>query len=55
MKYYDDEPSDETELEKWNKENSIGQAAGICPKCGSIIFQSTYADFCMCGEQDYSY
>ena len=44
-----------TPLEKWNENNSTGQSCGTCPNCGSTIYQSTYADFCMCGEQDYSY
>jgi len=29
--------------------------AGYCPKCGQPIYQSTYADWCECGESDYSY
>lgn len=45
----------DSEVEKWNNENSTGQSAGTCPKCGSIIYQTTYVDFCMCGEQDYAY
>ena len=44
-----------TPTEEWERENSTGQSAGTCPVCGSLIFQSTYADFCMCGEQDQSY
>lgn len=45
----------ESETDKWNSENSTGQSCGVCPNCGSKIYQSTYADYCMCGEQDQSY
>lgn len=41
--------------EKWEKEHDTGTSAGICPNCGSKIFQSTYTDSCMCGEQDFVY
>jgi len=56
--YEDDdyEPVDNrSELEKWNDENNTGQIAGFCQNCGSRIYQSTYSDFCKCGEQDFSY
>lgn len=42
-----------TPLEEWNEKSN--QSCGICPKCGSKIYQSTYTDYCLCGEQDYSY
>jgi uncharacterized Zn finger protein (UPF0148 family) len=29
--------------------------AGTCPRCGSPIYQSTYNDWCECGESDQSY
>ena len=45
----------ESELDRWNRENNTGYSCGTCPSCGSIIYQSTYADFCKCGEQDYGY
>lgn len=45
----------ESPKEKWEREHDTGMHAGICPRCGSKIFQSTYADSCMCGESDYSY
>ena len=44
-----------TEVKEWNENNSTGQSCGTCSNCGSKIYQSTYADFCMCGEQDTSY
>lgn len=28
---------------------------GTCSNCGGVIHQSTYADWCDCGESDYSY
>jgi hypothetical protein len=43
------------EVDSWDEENSTGQSAGTCPDCGSKIWQSTYADYCMCGNQDYAY
>jgi hypothetical protein len=49
----DEEEDYKTPLEKWNEMSN--QSCGTCPKCGSKIYQSTYADCCMCGEQDYSY
>jgi ribosomal protein S27AE len=51
----DEEPDYKTPLEKWEEEHNTGQSAGTCPKCGSRIFQSTHADSCMCGEQDFAY
>ena len=45
----------ESEVDEWNNENSTSQSCGTCSTCGSKIYQSTYTDFCMCGEQDYSY
>jgi hypothetical protein len=45
----------ESDLDRWNRENNTGYSCGTCPSCGSIIYQSTYADFCKCGEQDYGY
>jgi hypothetical protein len=47
------EPSWKTK--KWESEHSTGQSAGVCKNCGSKIFQSTYTDFCMCGENDTAY
>jgi ribosomal protein S27AE len=41
--------------EQWEKEHDTGTSAGTCPNCGSKIFQSTYTDSCMCGEQDFAY
>lgn len=29
--------------------------SGTCPNCGSPIYSSTYADWCDCGDCDYSY
>lgn len=52
---YEPETRYQSEMERWNAENNTGQSAGTCPNCGSKIYQSTYADFCMCGEQDFSY
>ena len=51
----DYEPEYESEVDRWNAENNTGLSAGTCPNCGSKIYQSTYADFCKCGEQDFSY
>jgi len=45
----------ESEVDKWNRENNTGMSSGVCPNCGSKIYQSTYADFCKCGEQDQGY
>jgi hypothetical protein len=45
----------ETETEKWNRENNTGMNCGTCPRCGSKIYQSTYADFCKCGDSDQGY
>lgn len=45
----------ESEVDEWNDKNSTGQSCGICSSCGSNIYQSTYADYCKCGEQDYAY
>jgi hypothetical protein len=45
----------ESDTEIWDRENNTGTSAGLCPNCGSKIYQSTYADFCKCGEQDFSY
>lgn len=55
MAWEDEEDENLTPLEQWERDNNTGMSAGICPNCGSKIFQSTYADFCKCGEQDYSY
>ena len=44
------------EVEDWNDKNGYGlPCAGICPDCGSNIYQTTYTDYCMCGSQDYVY
>lgn len=43
------------EIEEWEEENNTGQSCGVCPKCGSTIYQATYVDFCMCGAQDQVY
>ena len=45
----------ESDVDRWNRENCTGYECGVCPNCGGKIYQSTYADFCKCGEQDYSY
>lgn len=52
---YEQEEKFESDVDRWNRENNTGQSAGTCPNCGSKIYQSTYADFCKCGEQDFSY
>ena len=44
-----------TPTEQWDKDNNTGMCAGTCPNCGSKIYQSTYADFCKCGDQDQAY
>lgn len=49
--YYEEEYKNP--LEEWNERG--GQYAGICPSCGGKIYQSTYADYCFCGDQDYAY
>lgn len=59
MSNFDDEWEDEdrflTPKEKWEKEHDTKTSAGTCPNCGSKIFQSTFTDSCMCGQQDNSY
>lgn len=59
--YIDDEDDDdsvndfESDLDKWEKNNSTGMSAGKCLNCGSTIYQSTFTDYCMCGESDFAY
>jgi hypothetical protein len=43
------------DTDDWNDRNDTGMSCGICPTCGSKVYQSTFADFCKCGEQDFSY
>lgn len=43
------------ETQEWDKENNTGMSCGTCPRCGSKIYQSTYADFCKCGDSDQGY
>jgi hypothetical protein len=45
----------ESKIDKWNRENNTSLSCGTCPRCGSKIYQTTYTDFCECGEQDYAY
>ncbi len=43
------------EIKDWEIKNNTGMSCGTCPNCGSTIYQSTYADFCMCGDSDAGY
>lgn len=49
----EDDNSYKSDLDKWNESDS--QSAGYCPTCGSKIRQSTYSDYCMCGDSDQAY
>ena len=55
VKFDDENDSIESSKEQWEREHDTGMQAGVCPNCGSKIFQSTYTDNCMCGESDYCY
>jgi len=51
-----EKPKDyKSETEKWDEENNTGMSCGTCSRCGSKIYQSTYADFCKCGDSDQGY
>lgn len=48
-------PEPTPKVKEWEENKSTGQHAGVCKNCGSKIFQSTFSDYCMCGENDQSY
>jgi len=51
----DYKPKKDLATQEWDKEHDTGMSCGTCPRCGSKIYQSTYADFCKCGDSDQGY